>query len=54
MRLEVIESSGHHVFLTHTRRCLRAIDEFLASPEVVARGGGKTALPRIDREARPV
>jgi pimeloyl-ACP methyl ester carboxylesterase len=39
MRLEVIESSGHHVFLTHTRRCLRAIDEFLASPEVVARGG---------------
>jgi len=29
MRLEAIPSSGHHVFLTHTRRCLRAIEEFL-------------------------
>ena len=30
MRLEAIPSSGHHVFLTHTRRCLRAIEAFLA------------------------
>jgi len=29
MRLEVIPSSGHHVFLTHTKRCLRAIETFL-------------------------
>jgi len=29
MRLEVIPSSGHHVFLTHTKRCLRAIEAFL-------------------------
>lgn len=29
MRLEEIEGSGHHLFLTHTRRCLRLIEEFL-------------------------
>ncbi len=29
MRLETIPSSGHHVFLTHTGRCLRAMQEFL-------------------------
>lgn len=29
MRLETIPSSGHHVFLTHTKRCLRYIEEFL-------------------------
>ncbi len=29
MRLEAIESSGHHVFLTHTQACLRAIQDFL-------------------------
>jgi len=29
MRLEAIPSSGHHVFLTHTRRCLRLIEDFL-------------------------
>ena len=46
MRLEVIESSGHHVFLTHTRRCLRLIEEFLASPEVLARGGGGRSASR--------
>ena len=45
MRLEVIPSSGHHVFLTHTRRCLRVIDEFLATsraPDHV--GPGDAAL----------
>lgn len=31
MTLEVVPGSGHHVFLTHTRRCLRAIEEFLAT-----------------------
>lgn len=36
MRLSVIPSSGHHVFLTHSRRCLRAIEEFLSSPAVRA------------------
>ena len=34
MRLTVVPSSGHHVFLTHSRRCLRAIEEFLSSPAV--------------------
>ncbi|MFQ5669031.1 MAG: alpha/beta fold hydrolase [Acidobacteriota bacterium] len=29
MRLEVIEDSGHHIFLTHTRLCLRWIEEHL-------------------------
>ncbi|HZI95066.1 MAG TPA: alpha/beta hydrolase [Patescibacteria group bacterium] len=29
MRVEAIPSSGHHVFLTHTRRCLRTIEDFL-------------------------
>ncbi|HEY3176294.1 MAG TPA: alpha/beta hydrolase [Candidatus Polarisedimenticolia bacterium] len=48
MRLEVIESSGHHVFLTHTRRCLRLIEGFLASPEVLARGGGGRAGALLD------
>ncbi len=45
MRLEVIPSSGHHAFLTHTRRSLRLIESFLgtvpwsawpAGPEVPA------------------
>ena len=31
MRLEVIRSSGHHAFLTHSRRCLRSIEGFLSS-----------------------
>jgi pimeloyl-ACP methyl ester carboxylesterase len=30
MRMEAIESSGHHVILTHSRRCLRLIEAFLA------------------------
>ncbi len=29
MRLEAIPSSGHHVFLTHTRQCLAVIEDFL-------------------------
>jgi pimeloyl-ACP methyl ester carboxylesterase len=44
MRLETIPSSGHHVFLTHTGRCLRAIQEFLEpilrDDPRVAPGGG--------------
>lgn len=31
MQLEVISSSGHHAFLTHTRRCLRIMEKFLAT-----------------------
>jgi len=31
MKLKIIRSSGHHVFLTHTKRCLRAMDAFLES-----------------------
>ena len=29
MRLREIPASGHHVFLTHTRACLREIEQFL-------------------------
>ncbi|MFQ5876778.1 MAG: alpha/beta fold hydrolase [Acidobacteriota bacterium] len=29
MRLETIRGTGHHLFLTHTRRCLRLIEDFL-------------------------
>jgi len=29
MRLETIPGSGHHAFLTHTRRCLRMMEAFL-------------------------
>ena len=29
MRLETIRGTGHHLFLTHTRRCLELIEEFL-------------------------
>lgn len=32
MRLEEIDKSGHHVFLTHTRRCLDLIEGFLEKP----------------------
>lgn len=38
MRLETIAGSGHHAFLTHTRRCLQLIEAFLetsGSPERV-------------------
>ena len=29
MRLETIRGTGHHLFLTHTRRCLELMEEFL-------------------------
>jgi pimeloyl-ACP methyl ester carboxylesterase len=45
VRLEEIEGSGHHVLLTHSRRCLRLIDGFLAERTV-----GSRAAPRdLDR-----
>lgn len=28
-RLEIVEGTGHHVFLTHTRRCLSRMEPFL-------------------------
>jgi pimeloyl-ACP methyl ester carboxylesterase len=40
MRLEVIPSSGHHAFLTHTRRSLRIIEDFLST--VPRRHGAST------------
>ncbi|MFQ5700874.1 MAG: alpha/beta fold hydrolase [Acidobacteriota bacterium] len=39
MRLEVIPSSGHHVFLTHSRHSLRVIESFLES--VPSRDNGR-------------
>lgn len=44
MRLEVIPSSGHHVFLTHTRRSLRLMEDFLAGVPDRAHGGGAAPL----------
>jgi pimeloyl-ACP methyl ester carboxylesterase len=41
MQLEVIPSSGHHAFLTHTRRSLHVIERFLAT------------VPRRDRGLDP-
>jgi len=41
MRLVVVPSSGHHVFLTHTRRCLRAMEDFLSSPGAGAGPGSE-------------
>jgi len=43
MRLEVIPSSGHHVFLTHTRRCLRIIEGFLDELDAGAGGASRRA-----------
>src|SRR5882724_6049543 len=46
MRLEEIDDSGHHIFLTHTRRCLALIDAFAdASP---------TAAPAAPAAVTPV
>jgi len=44
MRLEAIETSGHHVLLTHSRRCLRLIEGFLDEHGVRA-GDGASARP---------
>jgi len=44
MRLEVIPSSGHHVFLTHTRRSLRLMEDFLAGVPDRAHDGGAAPL----------
>jgi pimeloyl-ACP methyl ester carboxylesterase len=50
MTLEAIAGSGHHVFLTHTRRCLQMIEAFLegaasAGPRDTA-SGASSALPQ--------
>jgi pimeloyl-ACP methyl ester carboxylesterase len=45
MRLEVIPSSGHHVFLTHTRRSLRLMEDFLAGIPSRRRDGGDAPVP---------
>jgi hypothetical protein len=29
MRVEEIADSGHHIFLTHTRRCLQLVESFV-------------------------
>jgi len=44
MKLEVIPSSGHHVFLTHTRRSLRLMEDFLASVPSRDRDDGEETL----------
>ena len=50
MRLEVIPSSGHHVFLTHTRRSLRLIEDFLASvPSRETSGGAESRATSMAR-----
>jgi pimeloyl-ACP methyl ester carboxylesterase len=41
-RMETIPGTGHHVFLTHTDRCLALIASFLAE-----HGGGEGAMNRI-------
>jgi pimeloyl-ACP methyl ester carboxylesterase len=43
MRLETIAGSGHHAFLTHTRRCLQLIEAFLES---TAGAGDRMQPPR--------
>ena len=41
MRMEEIADSGHHVFLTHTRRCLELIESFEREGEDPVRLGGE-------------
>ena len=48
MNMTVVPSSGHHVFLTHTRRCLRAIEEFLSGPLVRADQAGAPIDSMLD------
>ena len=50
MRFSLIPSSGHHVFLTHSRRCLRIIEEFISSPAVRADEGSEPIDSLIDAE----
>jgi pimeloyl-ACP methyl ester carboxylesterase len=45
MRLEVVEGSGHHVLLTHTRRSLQLIEEFAAERSPALGAGGRGVLP---------
>ncbi len=45
MRLVEVAESGHHVFLTHTRRCLQLIEEFQTAGPLPGDGGeGRRAL----------
>ncbi len=44
MRLESIRGTGHHLFLTHTRRCLEMIDKFLAEDEQPVPAGPSTPV----------
>ncbi len=37
MRLETVRGTGHHLFLTHTRRCLRMLGDFIGK-EVPIKG----------------
>jgi hypothetical protein len=37
MRLATVRGTGHHVFLTHTRRSLDLLREFLSEPAMVAK-----------------
>lgn len=55
MRMEGIESSGHHVILTHSRRCLKLIEAFLekdAAAGTAARRGSRPASSAGRRGAR--
>jgi len=50
IRLVEIPDSGHHIFLTHTRQCLRLIDEHLnghalAAPEAIPETPGPVGNP---------
>ncbi len=49
MRLEEIPDSGHHVLLTHTRRCLELIERFLGERE-----GDLAAAPAAAAPVRSV
>jgi len=54
IRLEAIPSSGHHVFLTHTRRCLRSIESFLdpVSPQARPWESGPAAGKAMESSPR--
>lgn len=53
MRLEAIENSGHHVLLTHSRRCLRLIDGFLGEERPVSLRSSEPVGPGRSDPLRP-
>jgi pimeloyl-ACP methyl ester carboxylesterase len=49
MRLKTIRGTGHHLFLTHTKRCLELIDGFLDEAD----RGERVVLPRGSSDHHP-